>query len=453
MTRLKVQPATGVNAINLQATKAADRRPTLLTVDDEANICKALKRALRKLPVNVITAASGKEGLALLEAEPIDIVFSDMLMPEMTGAEFLAQVATLYPATKRVLLTGYSDIESTVRAINEGKISTYLSKPWDDTRLIEVAQDLIEQIDARRERDHLRALTQQQAEHLKTLNGELEARVERRTLALNQSHSQLEAAVKELADGHNAMVDLIASIVELRDPEGCADLDQKRALALAVAEEAGLDAEAVDALRHATLLHRLGRVGLADHLLEIPSRLLRDEKRAEFEQHPVLAEALLMRMPKLAHAARIIRNQHERHGGEGYPDGRVGDGIPLESQILALARDYHDLLAGRLEARALTPAEAIGFIRDAAGERYAPSLIEHFEVALQRVDDTDIELLEIRMDPRMLTPGMRLSRPLLTPAGVLVLNKDLVLTDAVIGKIINLSESVRGDLNIYIHKD
>ncbi|MES2115687.1 MAG: response regulator, partial [Pseudomonadota bacterium] len=105
---------------------------TVLFVDDEPNILSALRRLFRPRGYRVLTAESGAEGLEVLEREPVDLVISDMRMPEMDGARFLAQVRQRWPGVLRLLLTGYSDIQSIQDAINCGEIYRYITKPWDD---------------------------------------------------------------------------------------------------------------------------------------------------------------------------------------------------------------------------------------------------------------------------------------------------------------------------------
>ena len=108
---------------------------TLLIVDDEENILRALCRVFRRDGHRVLTATSGPEGLELLKKGPVSLIISDQRMPGMIGAEFLGQAKALSPHAIRIMLTGHSDIEAATRAINEGEIFRYLTKPWDDNQL------------------------------------------------------------------------------------------------------------------------------------------------------------------------------------------------------------------------------------------------------------------------------------------------------------------------------
>ena len=96
---------------------------TLLLVDDEPGILSSLRRLLRPAGYKIHTAESGMAGLEILEHETIDLVISDMRMPEMDGAKFLEQVRNRWPAVTRILLTGYADMNSTIDAINRGEVA------------------------------------------------------------------------------------------------------------------------------------------------------------------------------------------------------------------------------------------------------------------------------------------------------------------------------------------
>jgi diguanylate cyclase (GGDEF)-like protein len=108
---------------------------TLLLVDDEPNILTALKRLVRRDDYNVLTATSGKEGLDLLAKNDIDVIVSDQRMPGMTGVEFLRAVKTLYPETVRIVLSGFTELQSVTDAVNEGALYKFLTKPWEDDQL------------------------------------------------------------------------------------------------------------------------------------------------------------------------------------------------------------------------------------------------------------------------------------------------------------------------------
>lgn len=104
----------------------------ILLVDDEEQVLDALVRALKKLPVNVFTATSGQTGLSILEKMPINIVVSDLNMPEMDGNQFLSIVADQYPETIRMILTAHTDLSNVLTAVNQGRVWGYLQKPWDN---------------------------------------------------------------------------------------------------------------------------------------------------------------------------------------------------------------------------------------------------------------------------------------------------------------------------------
>lgn len=108
----------------------------ILIVDDELSVIKSLTRSLSTIECEVIPADSGKTALEFMTHSPVDIVISDRQMPEMTGEELLAVVASKYPDTIRLMLTGHVDLLSVIQSVNQGKIWGYLQKPWDNAKLI-----------------------------------------------------------------------------------------------------------------------------------------------------------------------------------------------------------------------------------------------------------------------------------------------------------------------------
>ena len=120
---------------------------TLLLVDDEENILRALRRTLRKENYNILTCTSAQEAFELLALNNVHVIISDQRMPGMTGTEFLKKVKDIYPNTIRMVLSGFTDLKSVTEAINQGAIYKYLTKPWDDNTLSESIQQAFKQYD------------------------------------------------------------------------------------------------------------------------------------------------------------------------------------------------------------------------------------------------------------------------------------------------------------------
>lgn len=108
---------------------------SILLVDDEPDVRKALKRSLHVPGYIMHEANDGVEALALLKTAPFDAVISDFNMPRMNGLDLLTQVRIVYPNMLRILLTARADVHLAVRALNEGSVHRFLLKPWDNVDL------------------------------------------------------------------------------------------------------------------------------------------------------------------------------------------------------------------------------------------------------------------------------------------------------------------------------
>ncbi len=279
----------------------------LLFVDDEANILSSLRRLFRPLGYQIFIGNSGADGLAILEKERIDLVISDMRMPEMDGATFLAEVAKRWPETVRILLTGYSDMASTIDAINKGGIYRYLSKPWEDNDLVLTVQSALKQKELECERDQLLELTRKQNDELRSFNAELEKRVEARTAEIQQTADMLDLAYQELSHGYQTAIPVFANLVEMREGKGSGHGRRVAEMAKALAVHLGLGEDAVQDVYNAGLLHDIGEIGLPDRLVGKPIESMTAVDRILVERHPQMGESALLALEPMAGAARLIR--------------------------------------------------------------------------------------------------------------------------------------------------
>lgn len=142
---------------------------TILLVDDEANVLSALTRALFDEPCEIVTATSGELALELMSRQRFKVVISDERMIGMQGSEFLSQVHALYPETVRILLTGHATLEAAMKAVNQGGVYRFFTKPWNDLEIRFAIRSAIEKHDLESENRRLLSTIRQQALEIKVL--------------------------------------------------------------------------------------------------------------------------------------------------------------------------------------------------------------------------------------------------------------------------------------------
>lgn len=405
---------------------------TLLFVDDEPNILAALRRLFRPLGYRIFIAEGGAQGLEVIASEKIDLVISDMRMPEMDGAQFLEQVRLRSPDSIRILLTGYADISSTIAAINKGQIYRYIAKPWEDNDIVLTVRHALERKQLEREKERLEALTQRQNEELKDLNTNLEDKVKARTEEVRQTMGFLDIAHEKLKKSFFTSIFMFSNLLELREgamaghSRRVADIARKLAVRLGMNE-----ADAQDVMV-AGLLHDIGKIGLPDDLLHKPFSMLAGEEYSAVAKHPIVGQTALMALEQLNGAAKLIRSHHERFDGRGYPDGLVGMDIPLGARILNVANDYDAVQQGRLLNKRMNAKDALTFIKDGRDNRYDPQVVDAFVRMIEGVGEVTKKVQEIALHTADLKSGMVLTRDLMSRSGLLLLARDYLLDDALI---------------------
>ena len=289
------------------AEKPKKKTEGVLFVDDERHILSSLKRLIKPLKLNVFTAESGKQGLEILAENKVDLIVSDMRMPEMDGATFLTEAKNVQPEALRILLTGYADIESTVKALNKGEISRYISKPWDDEEMLGTISEVLKVKRLEREKEELSLLTEKQNNELVELNKNLESKVEERTKQIQKAADALDGAHKKLQTSYDSFVEVFSSFVNAREPlqraesRAVAELSQKMAKALK------LSPELVKATYYAGLMHQMGKVGFSDNILTTPEELLSEEEQELYQQYPVVGETALTAILGFEKTSQLIR--------------------------------------------------------------------------------------------------------------------------------------------------
>ncbi|MEO5858537.1 MAG: response regulator [Pyrinomonadaceae bacterium] len=318
----------------------------LLIVDDEEANLRALVR-LFSAEYEPIAASSGKEAMMHLTQHDFAMIISDQRMPEMSGLDFLKRAADLRPQTVRLLLTGYTDVDTLVEAINSGVVYKFVAKPWSNEDLMQLVKRALEHFEAVRKGHNF--------------NHDI--------LRLNQ---KLDAASE-------ALVLLWTENLRLRSAELLAHAERISRTARAISDLLPIDAEQVElnataarlfpmAYSPADIPRILAGVPCTSRELEIKSNEL-DEALAPLSR--------LRALEDFNEICTIIRFANEYFDGSGFPNRLAGESIPLASRILSAARGYDLLTNVDLENFRLTHDMAIEhMLRSPAAVVYDPSIVQ-----------------------------------------------------------------------------
>ena len=183
-----------------------DARPTLLIVDDDEQVVRALRRVFRREDLDLKFATDPVEALEMLGCTPVTVVISDQKMPRMNGIEFLREVRHRSPETMRIMLTGFLDVSAAERAVNEAEVFRFFLKPWNDEDLRITVRSAIQQARLRAENVSLQGETMRQKQALEEVNRDLEQKVRARSRKLVEYERRMMyeskmAAIGTLAGG------------------------------------------------------------------------------------------------------------------------------------------------------------------------------------------------------------------------------------------------------------
>jgi response regulator RpfG family c-di-GMP phosphodiesterase len=330
----------------------------VLLVDDEQNILSALIRVLKPLGLEVSTATNGTTALELARQDEFAAVITDMRMPGMDGNELLTRIAELQPNIRRIILTGYADLNQTIDSINLGKVHRYLTKPWNNEHLQSCIADELEVARQISKNDSERT-------ELAAKSTALANKVAITSHVLEQSTCMMKSAKYESA------LDICDRLLRCRAPH-LADLTPKIAKKCrSIGQAMSLQAEQLENLCIAAKLHQLGLLMLPMDITSKRVGKLNTEELALYQTHPTLGEQSIRGSSLEDDVAHIIRHHHEWFNGKGFPDRLVANYIPLESRIIAVVSSYEQVKA------MYGKAAANEFMRLNSGTRYDPQIVDY----------------------------------------------------------------------------
>jgi len=354
---------------------------TVLFVDDEVNILKALQRLLRSEHINVLCASRAQEALQLLDKQPCQVVVTDQRMPEMSGVDLLSQVRQRFPDIVRMMLTGYTEMDVAVDAINRGEIYRLITKPWSDDELRATIRQAFDHSDLKNEIKRLNQVTREQNFKLQDMNRNLEGKVRERTKQLAEKHQELRTAYVQT-------IRALAEAVDAKDAYTRGHSERVGVYASKIAREMGFQKDLIERVYIAGLLHDVGKIGVRDSVITKPDRLT-PEEYDEIKQHPAIGAKILEPVDFLADVTPCVRHHHEWFDGSdrGYPDRLRGDAIPLPSRIILVADTVEAMTSDRPYRKALSLDVVYSELTKYSGSQFDPVCVDAFLRLLSREGD------------------------------------------------------------------
>lgn len=404
----------------------------ILLVDDEENILRSLKRLLMDEGHEILFSTSGEQALQILKQnEDIGLIVSDQRMPGLTGTDFLEMAMKIRPLAVRILLTGYSDINAAIDAINRGGAAKYLTKPWKDDEIRAAVREACQRYVLIQKNKRLAGIVLKQNEELKRWSKELEFHVQEQTIELSRQNDMLKKLTERLRGDLRKTIVALSSLIELRDRRVKSHSRNVAEIASKTASAMGRPFEEIEHITIASLLHDIGKIGMPDVLLAKDIEDFDDEESKEYQLHPVRGQAALDTIEDLRPAGLLIRHHHEAVDGTGFPDNLRGEEIPLGARIIAMA-DYIDRSIGRAtDTSALQ--KTLKSLETKLGNRFDPKIAGYMQSPLEEVYSKTLSetiAMEHELDPKNLKEGMVVARDIKSGTGLILCSQGICLNAA-----------------------
>jgi len=336
-------------------------RNTVMVVDDQSTGRAILEQVVRSLDERVAVEGFARPVDAVVWATRniSDLVLVDYMMPDMDGIEFVKRLRALpgYEHVPIVMVTVHDDRKVRYAALDAG-ITDFLTKPVDARECLARCRNLL------------------------TLRRQQIALEDRRRLL----EHMVEDATREVREREKETLLRLARAGEFRDEETGYHLIRMSRYSRLIANALGLGHDEAETVELAAPLHDIGKIGIPDGILLKPAKL-DDGEWEVMRRHPVIGHEILKGSASkyVRMGALIALGHHEKYDGSGYPNGLVGDHIPLCARIVAIADVYDALTSMRPYKSAWTSERAYEYVAAQAGRHFDPRLVDAFAAARKQV--------------------------------------------------------------------
>ena len=322
---------------------------SVLVVDDDISLRPMLAAWVNRFGYSATEADCAEAALETLTEKPTDIAVCDVNMPGRDGVWLASQIRERFPATAVIMATSVDDSDVAVSTLRNDVVD-YLLKPFDSIRLREaLALGL----------DWHRAVVGD-AEFHHALQDRLRSR-----------RASVAATLAGAQSTPRSAVDSLISMLQLHEKDGRGHATRVARLALALADELGVNDDDMEELEHAAMLHDVGKIDMPAEILCKPAPL-NDAEWEVMRTHPRVGYDLVRKLPHLDGAAEIVLSHHEAFDGSGYPRSLKGSDIPLSARILTVADSYDSMTHPHTQRPAMPASLAVREIERCSGSQFDP---------------------------------------------------------------------------------
>jgi putative nucleotidyltransferase with HDIG domain len=327
----------------------------ILIVDDEEMILSVLSQRLTREGYSCVTARNGKEALNHFYKDTFSLIISDINMPEMGGIELLKKLKAVHPNVLVIMVTAYPEVDLAIEAMRLGAYD-FIIKPADLELVI---------------------LSVKKAMEKKRLEEELEIYHKNLERLVGERTSKLQRAYRTLKKAHLDSVRVLVEAIDAKDPYTRGHSDRVRRMGLQIATFLGFSEERMEMLEYGALLHDIGKIGIKNEILQKPGTLSPEEYQS-IQEHPLIGAKIVEGIDFFKDKIPMIRHHHEHFDGTGYPDGLVGEAIPVEARIIAVPDAFDAMASLRPHQRAMALEGVLLEMEKCKGGQFDPKILEIF---------------------------------------------------------------------------